>query len=605
MSIHIVVTLSEFFAQNFPNVFWYPYWYLGNPYHFLIGPVIPIVLGIIEKLGFIGIYRGYVLLILLSGFVGGTGIYYLLRNWKIEKKKAIVVAIFSIFCPISYGLLFYSNGLHHIAIGFLPFILLLFKQTLEHSRIKNWLLLSFFIAFAILIEVAILLPIIISFTALFLSVQVKNKEESIFKTILAVILGISIATIWYTPQFWWTILVNPSLGGAPLFQLIKNVSQFILQLLPLILAIVVVKLKNYKPQGVYQFALLFFISFLFLSIVRFLSDPDFILDWIGFGLELQLGISILLGGVLGKLFKKPIGRIILLSFFSIAILLNGYIVKEIFQSFSHSAIQPFSEYQHRITSLLQKNVAKNERVFLSGSSVFFTNTISQVRGGMDEASIHPWWRDGAYQIREGKRSDITIDWLKVLGVSYILVNDKKSEEPFRDFKNEEKYGKLRIIKSGKGDTLYKVDGAHIARLADRDILTIPTPRSGADQEVLSRYVEALKAPAQMSSKLNSILIKANVKENEVISLAMTYDSNWEIIKGQGRLKRDSIGNIVIIPNQLGSQIFKLHYQKSDADVLIPIIGSVFLGISIWKFEFIYEIIKRKIPRFHFGLHDEE
>ena len=55
--------------------------------------------------------------------------------------------------------------------------------------------------------------------------------------------------------------------------------------------------------------------------------------------------------------------------------------------------------------MITKNVPKSERVFLSGSPVFWINSKNesmQVRGGNDIVSTSQWWAHGAYQIREGQ-----------------------------------------------------------------------------------------------------------------------------------------------------------------------------------------------------------
>src|SRR3989344_816228 len=328
-----VIALSEFFAENFPNISWYPYWYLGNPYQFLIGPVVPALLSIsnfkFQISNFqLSMTQIYYLLIMLSFIVGGLGIYLFLRDWGVSKKQAFFSGVFYVLFPAGYFLLNYQNGLNHIALSLLPFFLLYYRRFLKGGENMLVLFLSIIIVIVLLINISILLSFVIGAIALIVAegqfhprgVPQAGRQTSqprltaaqhhpggedaidkIIKTILIFLLGISLATIWYTPRFWWILLSNPSLGGISLFNLILSLIKALFNFLPVILAILIVKWRHLKPQGYLFFGIIFLSSFSFLTLTRFLLDPDFVTDWIGFGLELQFGLAIILGSFLGKI----------------------------------------------------------------------------------------------------------------------------------------------------------------------------------------------------------------------------------------------------------------------------------------------------------------
>ena len=669
MLISTVLALSEFFSGNFPNIYWYPNWYLGNPYHYLIGPVVPTVLTILNiKHQILNIYLG---LIGTSFLVGTLGIYLFLRDWGAGKLQAVVSGILYTVLPAGFFLLNLQNGLNHIAFGFLPFAFLLFRRFILRENSLRTFLLVFILTTMFLTSVSVILPLVIGFVAIVFAERKSYSHEKTGKTILLIILSLLLSTLWYTPKFWWVIAANPSVGGVPLGKLIWSILQFLLQFLPLVLAIFVIRLKKYKFEGYFLFGLLFFASFLFLSIVRFMSDPDFVMDWISFGLEMQFSLAVMLGNLLAKFlifnfqfsmkisnFKFQINNVKLFIvcmglLFSIAISL--LIIKGLFVNLG-------SDYQSSITSILKKNVKENERVFLSGSSVFFINSklnIRQVRGGVDQNSIHPFWAMGAYQIREGENSDLAYGWLRTFGVSYILVHDKdlpagrqESKEPFYDFKHPEKFaschpefisgsraieipksirqaqdpefteGQVRndndcvdsalfqLVKKDNGDMLYMVSNSSIGRIADLYILNVQKPKNGADNQSINNYISLFKRPLAVNSALqnrkpNEISFEENIKQGEVISLAVTYDKLWNLADGKGRIVSDSLGNMVIIPKDTGLQRFTIAYKRSFLDLAIQLGLSMVIAIILIKYQKIAPYIKKRLPKIHVGLGEKE
>ena len=74
-----VLALSHFFINNFPNISWYPYWYLGNPFWYLIGPIIPTTLLAFTRVLNLPLNLSYFSLIFLSQLIGAVGVYQLVK----------------------------------------------------------------------------------------------------------------------------------------------------------------------------------------------------------------------------------------------------------------------------------------------------------------------------------------------------------------------------------------------------------------------------------------------------------------------------------------------------------------------------------------------
>lgn len=620
--IPTVIALSSFFASSFPDVSWYPYWYLGNPYHYLIGPVVPAILTIFNfpfgfaqggQFSIFNLTRVYLVLILSSFVWGSFGIYFFLKDWGVGKRQALLSSFLYLIFPAGFYLLNYQNGLNHIAFAVLPFMLLSYRRFLQSERSSVAILLSFLMAIALLIDISILLPLVVGMVALFISLETKKAEDDkIIKTILILLSAIFLSSIWYTLRFWWIVLASPSFGGVPLFNLIVSLFKLLLNLTPIVLAVIFVKWRKFRPKGYLLFSTLFLVSFMFLTIVGFLSDPDFVMDWTGFFLELQFSGAIILGWFFERHIKFSIFLVlpIFITALIIVSLFNCSIVKLVaMKQCSNEAMQ--NSYQNRVTLMIKNNVGSNDRIFLSGSSVFWINSkinILQVRGGGDQGSIHPFWADAAYQIREGQNALLSKNWLIALGASYVLVHEKGSSEPFWDFKNPSKFSdnNFRLVEENMGDRLYRVAKASIARVADIKMLAVKRPLGGGDNEALARYASLIKRPIHFRFKeKNGMEIKVNLKNNEVISLALAYDPNLVLSKGQGSVISDSLGNTIIIPKRFGEQVFVLKFKSNFLDISIPAVMFLVAILLIIKYDKISPYLKKSLPQFSLGINGKD
>ncbi len=598
-----VINLSNFFIDKFPNIDWYPFWYLGNPYRFLTGPVIPFALYLFSLVSIPG-YVAYCLIIALSLILGGLGLFFYFKFNGVSKSNSFFPALCFIFIPIMYIVLPYQNGLKYIAIGIYPLLFLLYQKSLiSPTKLKGFIS-SFIITFILLINSSSFLPLFIALIALVISEKDKGREKNVLELILFISLAISLSLFWYTPEYIGIILMNPSIGGLPLIKVSSNLFNLLFQLLPIIFALLISKFKYLKLSGFKFFSVTFFASLVFLSFIRFIADPDFIMDWTGFFPEIQLALAMVISSF-SKEFKKK-GYVILATVF---ILFYGYIVLTVYHTDFSNGFE--NKYKTRIEQTLSNNVKPNNRIFLSGNPVFWLSDrdeIMQVRGGNDLGSINTWWMHGAYQIREGDDASLAAVWLRIFGVSYILINSKDSEEYFKDFKNIERYRDSKYFSLQyyeKGNFLYKVKNSALVRIADVGILSTPSPRDGADVRNLLAYAGNFKQEIEFrSNKSNQIIVSGEMKKDEVISLAVSFDRNWKIEKGEGRILGDALDNIVIMPEKHGKQEFILKYKRDFFDWAIPMIFSMIIIFMIYRTERIILFIKRIISKFSLGLQDD-
>ncbi len=608
--IPIIFSLSDFLSQNFPHFSWYPHWYLGNPYYYLIGPVLPLLTTLLTKLLSLDFQRAYFAVLFLGFFWGSYGFYLLLKEFKVGRRESFLAIGFYLFLPAFLVFFQYQNGLSLLSLSFFPYALISYKRFLQEEKKASVFFLAIQTAFLLLIDLSVLLSLIVGFTALFFAGGIKEgKEEKIAKTILIFLLAAAIASFWYTPYYWWVILTNPSVGGFPLSNLIASLFKTSLSLVPIVLALFVVKWRHFRPKGILLFAYLYFVSFFILTVVRFLADYDFVMDWTSFAIQLQFALSIILAYRTEKLMRKTsqkgfalfIGVISLSIIVSVLAFLRG-----------NNSID--SNYRLNLASLLQKNIKPHERVFLSGSSVFWINSLLpdlwQVRGGADQASIHPFWAHAAYQIREGESGLLAYDWLRILGASYILVHEKDSSEPYHDFKRPEKFPRnaslFKMVSDFSGDKLYRIKNSSIMRLADSKILKAAKPENGADSKAIHAYSSYLKQGISFNyTQKDGFFWRAKTNKNEVVSLAVTYSPLWRLTEGGGFVASDSFGNLVVVPKNSLSGRYRLEYGRIPTDFLFSLGFLLAMCFVIFDFDKVYPKIKKKLPNLSVGLSEDD
>ena len=460
--IPIHIALARFIEnQGWQAIFnFYPYWYLDStPFRYLTGPILPLTLVFFHKLlPGLSLFEVFLGLIGLCLPVGATGIYLLVREWKGSRLSASLAAIFYLFGPFVPLLFRFADGLHLITLSFLPFILMMYLRLLKKWRRRQAICLSFAITGLLLLETTIIPSLIMAMAAVLLAqTGWKRVENKIRQTLAVIFFALLMVTFWYTPDYWLTLLTAPSLGGKTVWSIAVSLPRLLAIFLSLFIAVFTKRLV--KQNSFRGFCFFWLFIFGFLTLTRLIADPDFWLDWISYSIEIQMGIAITLSYLLARI-KGRYWQSWAIGFF-VVIFLTGWFC--LFRSEVVNSLQNNIEesVEYRTGKELSKVVGSDEKVFLSGTTVFWLNAffdISQVRGGVDQAAVHSTWDRAAWEIREGTDVEQSERWLRNLGVSYILVHNQASREFYHDFRYPDKFkqGNFQAIYSSNGDTIYKL-----------------------------------------------------------------------------------------------------------------------------------------------------
>lgn len=388
--------------------------------------------------------------------LGAFGVYFLVKTLR-SREVAFLAAIFYALGPIIPFLFRFSSPLNLITFSFLPYVLLSYVKFLEKRTRKSAGLCILSISLIMLVSVAILPSLVLGMVAIFLATSGwESAEEGIKQTFQILFFALLISTVWYTPGYWWRLLFAPSFAGKPLFKVISELAQLLPVALAIGLAVVSGKIIKSGDRAL-KFCFYWLFLFGFLTLVRFISDPDFWMDWSAYSTELQLGLAILVGIMLVRVKKAYVFTLfcsLALCIFLFVLTVDKYVLGTLQRDITGSV-------EYRIGEFLSEAVKPGERVFLSGSSIFWLNAffdVVQVRGGADQAAVHPTWDKAAWELREGTDIQKSVRWLDELKIDYLVVHTSASSEYYHDFVYPEKFEEttaLEKIYDYQGDRIYR------------------------------------------------------------------------------------------------------------------------------------------------------
>lgn len=407
-----------------------------TPTKFLVGPIIPIIEILIKKaISNVSYFDITIWLIVVSYIVGISGWIKLLRCFRSKS----LYTIYYILLLVLPWRMFYSLTIAEptliIARNLLPFVLWAFYKQKKYLSIL-------FLSVLLLINTSVLPIFLVGLLAIFSSCSFRNVKTPIYHILYTFVA----VTVWYTPHYWLTLLTNPSIGGASGISAILKLLETARNSLPILLAIIAVWYKGKKYSHYEKFTYTWVLSFLFLTIFRFIADWDFWMDWSFWFYELEIGLILLFG------LKKKHALYFLIPF---------YLVYRIHLALGSAPIVYKKPPQEVYNLKAVSDIVGKDRLFLSGSSVFWANAVSdiyQVRGGNDRVSIDVNWPKAAYEFREGDGLVDSKNWIEKLNIKFVLVHTEKSAEYYHDFKNISKWERLgENVWEENGDILYKLD----------------------------------------------------------------------------------------------------------------------------------------------------
>jgi hypothetical protein len=219
-----------------------------------------------------------------------------------------------------------------------------------------------------------------------------------------------------------------------------------------------------------------------------------------------------------------------------------------------------------------------ERVVASGSTSFwltaFTDT-PELAGGFEQGTINSVTRVAIYELYTddtagAHAAEISLLWLKALGVQAVNVTGPASGEFYKAFHNWKKFeGVLDPIWRDGDDVFYRVGQPHtsLARVVRQTDLVAREPINGIDVDPLRPYVAALDNPEMPRAEYqwtsgHSAIITTNLQPGQIVSVQISYHHGWHaIVNGSPRpIRRDGLGLMAIEPGIAGPCVIQLMYD---------------------------------------------
>jgi len=455
--IPLQVALARFFEQTglVAAGINYPYWYLGStPFRWLTGPVVPGLLAagrhVFPQAGW---YDLFWVLAVVTWLAGGAGMWFLAR--KLSGGDGGLAVLFWLAGPLVLLIFPFSDGVRLIGFAWLPWVLVSCLRFWEKGELVDGVTVGALSAGLLLTEALLLPQLVMAVVALAVGKYGWNGAgRRIKKSGLLLVLGVLTASIWYGAGFWWQLLGSPSFGGLPLYRVAGQLAK----LLPVALAmgLALIAGKGIRARSsLARFAFYWTFVFAFLTVMRFLADPDYWLDWSGYGVELQLGVSLLLAVWVEKKTAKAQIMYACIYMLIFAYISWSYLIPSFQRDLSDTV-------EFRISRELSKLVRPGESVFLSGTTAFWLNAncdLVQFRGGRDQAARLKGWDELAWEIRESTDTEMAVAKLAEEGIDWLVVHGEESSEYWHDFRKPDRFeGVSGLVKAydREGDRIYMV-----------------------------------------------------------------------------------------------------------------------------------------------------
>jgi hypothetical protein len=469
--IPVTVSLSRFFMEKGFGAFFadYPYWYLGTtPFKYLTGPVVPIILGVLNRIFGMNLFTGSILIVLISFIAGGVGwliFYKTLTSGSGTSTREVKGLVFTLIF-LSYFLYpwKYMAGLamaetsYTFALNLIPYCITFIYRYILNSSYKNAFWAIILISVSLLTHTRILIDLTVGVISIGVAAglngngEIKFRKNYFKKGLKTILISFVAVTSWYGPGFWWVQLSSPGIGGDVGAKVIIKALDFAKQILPFLLAATVVYFRSHFTSRAVVFAAVWTGGFGLLTLFRFLANPAFWMDYTSWITELEMGLWFL---SLGLFYTKNKTSLFIITGLSTLLL-----ARIVYVALGSPGLIVFDSPREKLSLEILSGAAGEKRVFLSGSSVFWMNAFyntEQVRGGRDEVATDRSWARGAYLLREsGKEGEIKTVLVR-LGIEYVLVHGSQSEEYYHDFKNINVWPKVgETVASDKGNFIYRV-----------------------------------------------------------------------------------------------------------------------------------------------------
>ncbi|MDE3111884.1 MAG: hypothetical protein KGK34_02975 [Chloroflexota bacterium] len=572
---------ARFIDLHFPDLSWDPNWYLGFPFELFYTPLLQTataLLGLVSG----DVASAYRVVAAAGLALGAAAIYAFARSLGLRRIVALVAAALFSCAPLASYLLpglvadgaavtgsalplpwrlvvlvEYGEGPHVLGLS-----LALFAAAAVLAYLRTPTAVRFWSAAALLLAVALTNLIAVLGAAVFAAMAVlaigepRRIERGARLAATVAILSL----VWYSPGFVKAVGGFSTPGGE------GGGSAYLLFPVAIAAAAVVGRVLSRRSIAI-AIAGSSALVFALILVAWYARGAALAPQPIRYALELDAMVAVVLALAVERLAAVAAARIASPLLARPERLVAGCAALVLLVSLPgwssvHPRIAPDPSWQswseRKVALWLDDHLAPGERAFLSGSHAFWADVfadVPQVRGGVDFAGLDPWWAHATYQIDSGSDARVSVQWLRALGVRYVVVTGPDSTDAYRDFAKPEMFeGILPRATTIDGARIYEVAAPHAApRLIER-AADPPPPSSALDGTTLARYLGAIDAGApQTALELRPTGLGGWTGTIDTggravtLLLPMAYDDGWKVYLEGRRVaaRRDSAGLLAV------------------------------------------------------------
>jgi hypothetical protein len=569
---------ARFLAAHWPHPRWQPLWYTGTRFDYVYPPALRYGAAIISKVTGFWPVEAYHFYTMFFYSVGIAGVYLLMRAGGRSRAAACLggaaAGLMSpsfLFLknmrqdagwwePVRFGVLVrYGEGPHISSLSLIPIALAFTWLALERRR-PAWLALAAIFCAAVVLNnfygataLAMFYPVLVW------SFWITRRDSRILPSAIAIpALAYGLTAFWLVPSYFRITIHNMQYvsesGSAWSVGVAAAVTAGFLA--------VSWKLARSRPERTWAVFSAGSLLFFAVDVVgnhffqfRVMGEPGRLIP------ELDLVIIIGVLTLLEWLWRR---RGVTLKVAVVLVVIVAFATTRHYVKHAWTFMPRWPDYQarveYRITGWLWKNMP-DARAVPSGTVRFWFDAwhdLAQMGGGSEQGLLNPLVEPAQGEIAAGTDPQFAILWMQALGVDVIYTAGEKSEEPYKDFHNLERFAGVAtplLYDDGLGNALHRIPRrwAPRVRVVDTALLDAQrTPRNSQDMERLRPYVDAIEHGPDVPATLarpdtDQMVVHAKLNAGQSVLVQETWDPAWQAWSGGARLglRKDAMGFMVV------------------------------------------------------------
>ena len=570
---------ARFLAAHWPHPQWQPLWYSGTRFDYIYPPALRYGTAALTKLFGWWTVKSYHFYTIFFYCLGISGVYLLIRAggrsraaaWLCALATGLMSPTLLLFknmrldagnwrVPVRFGVLIrYGEGPHITALCLLPIALAFTWWALEAKRPRALVFAAIFCAAVVSNNFYGATSLAIFFPLMLWSFAVTRWDRRLlFPAVAIPLLAYGLTAFWLSPSYLRITLHNMQYVSE------KGSSWSIAVAAATVVIFCVVSFAVAKGRADRTWALFIVGALVFfgLNVVgnqyynfRVIGEPGRLIP------ELDLVIILALALLFEWMWRKPgvwlkvpVAILLIVAFAS-----TRHYIKN-----GRHIIEKWPDYQsrveYRVTDWLWKNMP-DARVLPSGTVRFWFDTwhdLAELGGGSEQGLLNPIIPNANAEIEIGTNPEVAFLWLKALGVDALYIAGPKSEEPYKDGLNKDRFLRLPVLfDDGMGNTIYGCQRRYTprARVVDTAKLAVTTPaKSNDDLTCLRPYVDVVEngpdAPVTLDRpSTDEMRLRARFEPGQSLLVQETWDPNWRAsVSGKPlAIRKDVMGFMVVDP----------------------------------------------------------